>query len=116
MTQERQDPTVIHGLQPESYSARCGEEKPETVTVNLATMTCQKCINVARERMCSAIKHHRTALALLGDHLAQLDPPDKPHFAIIAALAELDIELDRLRIQLKLDAITQEVEEEASDA
>ena len=118
MTQERQDPTVIHGFDCANRAAagtRCGEENAKTITTDLALMTCPKCINVAREKMRDEIKYHRDAIALLGDHLAQLDHHDGRPIAIVATLAELDIELDRLRVQLRLDAITQEVAEEASD-
>ena len=117
MTQERQDPTVIHGGGGDGSVAwvpRCGELNVKTTTTDLVTMTCPKCINVARERMRDEIKYHRDALALLAEHLAQLDHGGWP-LAIVGALFDLDIELDRLRVQLKLDAITQEVGEEASD-
>ncbi len=116
MTQERRDPTVIHGgSDGTSKVARCGEERPETVTVNLAAMTCPQCINVARETMRNEIKRWRDALALLGDHMAQLDHEDEAPAAIVAALAELDNELNTLRLRLAVDAIAQDAAEGASD-
>ena len=118
MTQERQDPTVIHGVGGADrmpWVARCGALNVETTTTNLALITCPGCIGKAREKMSTEIKYYRDALALLGDDLAKLDHDDEAPAGIVGALRELDSELATLRLRLSVDAIAQDAAEGASD-
>ena len=118
MTQEQRDPTVIHGVghdEDATWRARCGKLDVETTTKELSAITCPKCITVSRMRMRNEIKHWRDALALLGDHLAQLDHDDEAPAGIVAALDALDGELRTLRLRLSVDAIAQDAAEGASD-
>ena len=109
--------TVIHGKPDSDHAqgwARCGEERPETITTNPATMTCVACIVYDRKRIHESLKWHRKKLVDQGEALRVLDGDEFTMTELVTVGNALHNAIRTINLRLEIDATAAQADSEGA--